>query len=424
MKNETKVGLFVIFGLAALMAVVSFLGFIRLSFDSYDLYIKFQRASGLKPGNIVNFVGVPVGQVEEIKVAGNNVIVTAKIKNSIKIPEGSMFLLGSEGMMGSMYIDISPPDEQIDKYIPPNAKVNGTAGSSVDQFMESATDVLGKISLMADSINVIFADKEVQDSIIVTVKNTRDITNNMKDMTKVFADLAVQNKDQLEQTVRQLSSMALQMNQVATTMNKMMGQIDNNGNTSKEIITTLHNLNQASQNVEKITKSIEKLTGDEKLQDDIKKTIENSRQASEKANKMLGAFSGGGIQTSIDLKYGDKPDKYRADATLKFDYAKNKFVVAGISSIGNDNDWNLQLGQGDNKTALRGGIVLGKLGAGLDVAPFKWLKLSADAYDPDDFKVKISGEIKLTDKFSIVGEALDVRKKAIDSTYIGVRSYF
>lgn len=424
MSNETKVGMVVLTGLLVLMGIVTFLGLFKFSSDTYDLYIRFKRTTGLKPGDIVNFVGVPVGQVDKIEVHGNSVRVTASIKDEIKIPEDSLFLLGSEGVMGAMYIDIEPLNDEKGVFVKPGSEVFGSSGSSMNDFMTSASSVLAKMEVMADAVNAVFADEDIQRSLKSTIVNAGEITQNINELSRVFADVAVQNQNELNMMVGQLSSMAVNMNQVAGRMNRMLGEIDNNGQASKDIVSALQNLQKASENVEKITRSIEGLTGDPRTQENIKVTLENARQASERANKMLGSFGGGKNNVSLDMKYGDKPDKYRFDANMKFGFAKNKFVLMGVNGIGEENDVNFQLGSGSDKAAIRAGVVLGEVGAGVDYAPLKWLKFSADAYDPNDFKVRVGAEIKLSDKFSIVGESLDVRKKADDTTYVGVRGYF
>lgn len=421
MSNETKVGMVVIVGLAVLMGIVSFLGMFTFSADTYDLFIRFKRTTGLKPGDIVHYVGVPVGQVSKIEVAGNSVRVAVNIKDEIKIPENSLYILGSEGVMGAMYIDIEPPPAIGDKYVKPGSEVIGMTGSSMNDFMTSASGVLQKLELMADSVNNIFSDKDVQESLRTTLVNVGHISTNFNDLSKVLADVAVKNQNEFNQMIHQLSSMSVHMNQMAGRLDVMLKDIDNEGQTSKELVTTLHNLQKASENVAKITQSIEGLTSDPQTTEDIKATLKNAREASAKANRMLGGV--GSSQGSIDIKYGDKPDKYRFDASLKFGEPK-KFILMGVSDIGEDNDVNLQMGMGSDRAALRAGLVLGDVGAGVDVAPLKWLRLSADAYDPNDVKIRVGGEVKFSDKLSFVAESLDVRKKASDSAYFGLRGYF
>ena len=425
MKYETKVGFIVIVGVALLMVVISFLGVFKFTSDSYTFDVVFKRAGGLKPDNPVQFVGVPVGKVEKIVVEGSSVRVTVSIKNDVKIPEGSLFLLGASGMMGSSYIDIDPPGVESGYYIEPGSKVTGYQGSSIADVMQSANEVLGKLNTMADTVNGLLGDEDVKNSVKQTITNTQEITTNINDMTRVFSSIAIQNQDELNQMVARLSSMADHMNNVASRMDRMLLEVDNNGQTSQDIINALHNLKEASENVEKITKSIEGLTGDPSVQEDIRMTLKNAREASDKANKMLGNFGGGLMKTSFDFKYGDKPDKYRVDANVQLNYTPKSFITLGVAGIGEENDLNLQLGKKfDDVFAMRAGVVLGDVGTGVDVNIAKRFKVSTDIYDPNDVKIRVAGELRLNDYISLVAESLDVRKKASDSTYIGVRGYF
>jgi phospholipid/cholesterol/gamma-HCH transport system substrate-binding protein len=343
----------------------------------------------------------------------------------VKIPEGSAFLLGSEGMMGSMYIDIDPPqDAKAGGFLAPGATAQGSPGASMNDFMASASGVMQKLEVMADAVNVVFGDKDVQSSIISTVKNTKEITSNISELTRAFADVAVQNKADLYQIIRELSGMATNMNQVAARMNAMLLAIDNNGQTGAQVVSTLKNLQKASENIAKVTKDIEGLTGDPKAQADVRETLQNAKEASERANRMLGALGGLEKEFAFDFKYGSKPDIYRAGASLKINYAPKSFLLMGVAGVGRENDIDLQIGRGSRGAAIRGGLVLGEPGAGVDYSPLKWLRFFADAYDPNDFKVRIGGEIRLGEKFSLVGESLNVRKKADNTTYVGIRGYF
>ncbi len=424
MNNETKVGAVVLAGIALLMGIVSFLGVFSLASDSYGLFVRYPRASGLKPGNPVNYVGVPVGKVEKMEVYGNAVRIQVSIKNSLKIPVGSQFYLGSEGMMGGMFIDIDPPTQPPGEYLKPGSEINGAYGATIDSFLASGTDVLKKLETMADSVNSVFADEKVQSSIKATVMNSKEITENINRLSEVFAKVAVQNQDELDNMVQQLNQMSVHMNSMAGRMDNMLRDVDNNGQTGRDVAVAMQNLKTASENVARITQSIEEVTGDPKTKDDIKITLKNTREASEKANSILGRVGEIQISPELDVKYGDKPDKYRVDANLRIAPSNSDFFLVGVSDIGDGNDLNLQYGKGNRYTSFRAGLVLGEPGAGVDVMPVKWFKLSADAYDPNDFKVRLGGEVRLTNNISLVGETLDARRKASDSTYVGVRGYF
>ena len=49
--------------------------------------------------------------------------------------------------------------------------------------------------------------------------------------------------------------------------------------------------------------------------------------------------------------------------------------------------------------------------------------LSSQLYDFDDSKVRLGGEVRVTDNLSVYGESMDLKGNKSD-TYVGVRSYF
>ena len=103
---------------------------------------------------------------------------------------------------------------------------------------------------------------------------------------------------------------------------------------------------------------------------------------------------------------------------------ERSFVHMGISDIGEANRLNFQLGREGQTLGGRVGVVEGKAGVGLDLNFGKNVKLSADAYDPNDFRLKLRSELKIAPDTYLVGESISINKDAQRSSYIGVRRTF
>ena len=54
----------------------------------------------------------------------------------------------------------------------------------------------------------------------------------------------------------------------------------------------------------------------------------------------------------------------------------------------------------------------------------KNFKISADAYDPNDFRIKLRSELKVAPDTYVVGESISVNKDAQRQTYVGIRRSF
>ena len=95
----------------------------------------------------------------------------------------------------------------------------------------------------------------------------------------------------------------------------------------------------------------------------------------------------------------------------------------GGYDIGEANKFDFVMGHKMGNTAVSMGAMQGELGVGLSYDLSRDFKLYSQLYDFDNAKVRVGGELRLTDNFSLYGETMDVRGTKRD-TYMGVRTYF
>src|SRR5580704_5397821 len=127
---EFKVGAFVFIGLAMLAALVVQFGRLGEGFKTYyALTIRFPDASGLLKGSDVLLAGAKIGRVSDgphLVRTGNGVEVPLRIYDYVKIPAGSKFTVGSSGLLGDRFVNVTMPPGVPTKFVQPNAYINGT----------------------------------------------------------------------------------------------------------------------------------------------------------------------------------------------------------------------------------------------------------------------------------------------------------
>src|SRR5712692_3746594 len=127
---EFKVGVFVFVGLAMLGALVVQFGRLGEGFKTYyTLTVRFSDASGVLKGTDVLLAGARIGKVADgprLVREGSGVAVPLKIYDYIKIPEGTKFTVGSSGLLGDRFVNVTMPSGQPKAYLPPNAYLRGT----------------------------------------------------------------------------------------------------------------------------------------------------------------------------------------------------------------------------------------------------------------------------------------------------------
>ncbi|MEM7384442.1 MAG: MlaD family protein [Verrucomicrobiota bacterium] len=152
---EWFVGVFVLLGLVMLGVIILAFGQFQERFrPRYDVKVFFPDASGLLAGADVKLGGAKVGTVgsaPELNDAYDGVVVTLRIFNDVKIPDGSAIAINQSGLLGDSFINIRPPRNPGGGFIDPSASrvYDGLSrsGAGIDGLQDTATQVADRATL-------------------------------------------------------------------------------------------------------------------------------------------------------------------------------------------------------------------------------------------------------------------------------------
>ena len=158
---EFKVGIFVFVGLAMLGALVVQFGRLGEGFKTYyTITVRFNDAGGLLKGTDVLLAGARIGKVAggpKLVREGGGVAVPLKIYDYIKIPEGTKFTVGSSGLLGDRFVNVTIPAGPPKAYLPPNADVHGARETGIDDLTRSGgalvNDLRGTVQKIDTTVN-------------------------------------------------------------------------------------------------------------------------------------------------------------------------------------------------------------------------------------------------------------------------------
>ena len=383
--SEVKVGAFALGGAIALAGIITFMGAFSFGKKGYELRIDYPQVSGLMPGHVVRYAGVQVGTVKKLNVAPDKVEVIAEIDDNIKIP------------------------------------LKGTPGGGMDEFFANSGDLVVRMEKIATAFENVFGDKEVQESMKKGFKNMQGITENMNTFTKVMAEVAVANQQDITQMIHQINELTHRMNGTASYIESIMKGVDNNGETGKNIAAIAKNMADTTQRMENIVQVLETVAKDPVTQQSLKETLVNVKETSAKANRIMGALTEAKI--SADAGYSAKGSDWRGNLGVTISPSDKNFLYMGGYDIGEANKFDFIMGRKMGNAAVSMGAMQGELGVGLSYDLGRDFKLYSQLYDFNDAKVRLGGELRLTDTFSLYGETMDLRGTKRD-TYMGVRTYF
>lgn len=167
LSRELKIGVVAIITLAFLIWGVNFLKGIDIFKSSDTYYSKYDNIDGLIESGIVFLRGFKVGNVSEIKFdthGSGKIIVKYSIKERIKIPENSVFLIYSSSMVSGIK-DIKLVLGDDSKYYQSGDTVPGDLDRGleaiIDPVREQTMLTISKIDTIIGSLAQILNDKKV-----------------------------------------------------------------------------------------------------------------------------------------------------------------------------------------------------------------------------------------------------------------------
>ncbi|ATE63240.1 MlaD family protein [Rhizorhabdus dicambivorans] len=236
--NHVLVGGVVLALLIALLAFIVWLaGFNTASIQRYDIFFK-TSVDGLAKGSPVNFSGVPVGKIEEIKLLPDSpefVRVRIAVDDDTPILQGTTATIAGVGFTGVSQINLdgavkgAPPITEPGPY---GAPVIPTKPGALGELLNSAPELLQRISALTERLTELLNDRN-QKSISGILANVDRLSGDLADRGPEIAAAVVQ----LKATMEQAGLAAERVGNLAETTNGIM---------ASDVKPAMANLNKAT----------------------------------------------------------------------------------------------------------------------------------------------------------------------------------
>ena len=241
---EFKVGIFVFLGLAMLGALVVQFGRLGEGVKTYyQLTIRFNDASGLLKGSDVLLAGARIGKVSggpRLVPEGDGVAVPLKIYDYVKVPEGTKFSVGSSGLLGDRFVNVTIPPGPVKAYLPPNAYVNGARETGIDDLTRSGGALVNDLRGTVQKIDTT-VDRLNQDTL--SPANMENLKLSMEHLNQATGALA-QSSQKLDGVVEQADSAMASAKKAADDLQNAIGdtrKVLRSATQGKGVVATLLN---------------------------------------------------------------------------------------------------------------------------------------------------------------------------------------
>jgi phospholipid/cholesterol/gamma-HCH transport system substrate-binding protein len=190
--TQLKVGLFTLCGLLLMAGMVTYFGRLGEGFKSfYEVRVEYPNASGLINGAEVLMAGARIGQVAEgpnILPGGRGVYVNLKIYEGVEIPANSTFTIGSSGLLGDRFVDITmPPEGEAAPAILPGEIAQGKRETGFAELSEEGAKLVADMREAVQSINRVV--KRIDEELLSS-QTVGDIGETISGLQKTSTDLS------------------------------------------------------------------------------------------------------------------------------------------------------------------------------------------------------------------------------------------
>ena len=295
-----QLGIFVVVGLALFVTAIYMMGNRQNMFgNNIKIVSVFKNVNGLQSGNNVRFAGVNVGTVRGITIASDTAIYVDMFiheKNARLIRNNALAAISSDGLVGSMIVNLIPGDDALGAFIQDGDTIFSISKIATADMLttlnttnENAALLTQDLLKITNAINkgegllgALIKDQSMVDDIkqtLVNLKETsRETTKAMHEINAIIAQVDMDH------------SLAGKLLNDTITANKLTTLLDNLNTSAEEIETLTKNLNAFTEEVRTAEGPLHFMLNDSIFVENLDSTMRNVEEASEKFNENMEAL--------------------------------------------------------------------------------------------------------------------------------------
>lgn len=245
--REGSVGLLILLGLGVFGLIFLWLNRISAAGNRYSFVVDFKDAGGMQKGAVVQYRGVKVGNIADIRPGVNGVEVELDInKSDLIIPRDVKIEANQSGLISESIIEITPQrivsrsnvdagpqDEGCDPTIIvcDGSRLRGEIGISVDELIRYSS-----------RLSEVYSREDVYENVNQALKNTSLAAAQVAQLTRDVSTLTRTTQQELKTFASAANEVATAANRVSTSTDRTINQFGNTANqlnaTAREFSTT------------------------------------------------------------------------------------------------------------------------------------------------------------------------------------------
>lgn len=298
--QKTRLGIFVIISTILFVLAVYMIGQGKDMFKkTFTISAYFQNVNGLQNGNNVRYAGIDIGTVKAIDMLNDSTIkvdmnIDEKITKHIK--KDAIATIGSDGLVGNMIVNIVPG--------------KGTAtvienGDIIESFSKiGADDILSTLSVGSENAALLTVDLLKITTEMLEGEGTIGLLLNDTIMAQDLKQSVYNLKTASKGATKAIDELTNIISSLKTNDDSVLGMVLNDSISGKQLKSIVNNLETSSNEINSILNNINSvvndfnssegaynyITKDTALVNDLKLTIKNINEGTEKFNENMEAL--------------------------------------------------------------------------------------------------------------------------------------
>ncbi len=265
------IGLFVSLSLLALTVFVIWLAGTHdaRNYERFTVYFH-DPVSGLKNSAVVQYRGVDVGRVMNVRISPNRndlIKVDIEVDGNTPISKSTEASLAQQGITGIVYIELTTQEGDTEppmKVEGENYPVIGGRGTQLSRLFQDIPKISQQILTLTEKLNTVFDEENVA-SLNQTFRNvegmTRDLNGLLSEENVANTSTALQN---IAKTSENIDELVIRFNTTASEIDKAVAALnsvltDNKADIDRFAGSGLNQITEMSRETKKMAESVRRL---------------------------------------------------------------------------------------------------------------------------------------------------------------------
>ena len=333
--NAARVGLLLVAGVVATLAVYRYVDERAGTRDGYTVYALFDDVQGLIPKSRVVIAGIPVGYIDSIGLVGEKAKVTIHLDPKAVLYRDASIEMRAVSLLGEQVLVIHPGTPDLPRLADGDRIATVVPSVSTGQVLSTVNDIAVRVKSVATQLERAFGTDEAGDQLkqslrdlsetLATVRET--VQRNQENVNVALENIALATKEGTPRVLKILQNVQETTNRLNHLIATRQADIDDTiqaiHHSSKELQAVLGDVHEISARTARGEGTLGRLTKDDTLIDEV-------QGAAAGVNSLVGGYSR--LQTYVGLRseYNFLANTLKTYFTLKLQPREDRYFFLQV----------------------------------------------------------------------------------------------